>query len=68
MPIYKRMIQGVLVLGWLVWSIPAMGAGEHSPHEGQKMGHGSDKHRSSWNAGSGEGAVWRYVAGRSLKL
>mgnify|MGYP003978805505 CR=1 FL=1 len=33
MPIQKKVLQGVLVLGWLVWSLPAIGAGEHSPHE-----------------------------------
>ncbi len=44
MPIHKKVLQGVLVLGWLVWSLPAIGAGEHSPHEGQQTEHGSGKH------------------------
>ncbi len=34
MPIHKKIVQGALVLGWLVWSLPAMAAGEHS--EGQE--------------------------------
>ena len=44
MPIQKKVLQGVLVLGWLVWSLPAVGAGEHSPHEGKQAEHGSGKH------------------------
>ena len=44
MPIQKKVLQGVLVLGWLVWSLPAIGAGEHSPNEGKQAEHGSGKH------------------------
>ena len=44
MPIQKKVLQGVLVLGWLVWSLPAVGEGEHSPHEGKQAEHGSGKH------------------------
>ncbi|MEO2044554.1 MAG: hypothetical protein ABGX43_08110, partial [Nitrospinaceae bacterium] len=51
MLINKKIVQGVLVLGWLIWSLPVMGAGEHSPHEGKQMGHGAGKHSSYGGAG-----------------
>ena len=41
---HKKVVQGVLVLGWLIWSLPAIGAGEHSPHEGKQMDQSSEKH------------------------
>mgnify|MGYP006966956152 CR=1 FL=1 len=44
MLMHKKVVQGVLVLGWLIWSLPAMGAGEHSSHEGKQMSQESVKH------------------------
>jgi hypothetical protein len=42
--IHKKLLQGVMVLGWLVWSLPAIGAGEQSLHEGKQAELGSGKH------------------------
>ena len=39
------------MLGWLIWSLPAMAGEGHSPHEGQHKGHGSGKHGSYGKAG-----------------
>ncbi|HIE80485.1 MAG TPA: hypothetical protein EYQ03_07625, partial [Nitrospinaceae bacterium] len=44
MLMHKKVVQGVLVLGWLIWSLPAMGEGEHSSHEGKQMSQESVKH------------------------
>ncbi len=47
----KRWVQGVFVFGWLVWSFPALGSGEHVPQEGHKTGHGPGKHGGYGGAG-----------------